>query len=97
VAKTPSIDRRKHPHVLPRVEYGAQGKYVVICPQQGLLEFSPDSPEWFTWLFLLFVLSDNMAILRLTEMLNTFLAGLGVPLARSACTLTIFVSARLRI
>ena len=30
-AHTPSIDRRKHPHVLPLVEYGAQGKYVVVC------------------------------------------------------------------
>ena len=45
-----SIDRRKHPHVLPLVEYGAQGKYVVISPQEGLLEFSPDSPQWFAWL-----------------------------------------------
>ncbi len=45
-----SIDRRKHPHVLPLVEYGAQGKYVVISPEQGLLELSPDSPEWFAWL-----------------------------------------------
>jgi hypothetical protein len=44
------IDRRKHPHVLPLVEYGAQGKYVVICPERGLLDFEPDSPEWFAWL-----------------------------------------------
>jgi hypothetical protein len=28
---TPSIDRRKHPHVLPLVEYGAEGVYVVVC------------------------------------------------------------------
>ena len=47
---SPSIDRRKHPHVLPLVEYGAQGKYVMISPEQGLLELSPDSPEWFAWL-----------------------------------------------
>ncbi len=45
-----SIDRRKHPHVLPLVEYGAQGKYVVISPEEGLLELSPDSPEWLAWL-----------------------------------------------
>jgi hypothetical protein len=45
-----SIDRGKHPHVLPLVEYGAQGKYVVSSPQEGLLEFSPDSPHWFAWL-----------------------------------------------
>jgi hypothetical protein len=47
---SPSIDRRKHPHVLPLVEYGAQGKYVMISPEQGLLSFEPDSPQWFAWL-----------------------------------------------
>jgi hypothetical protein len=45
-----SIDRRKHPRVLPLVEYGAQGNYVVISPEEGLLSFEPDSPEWFAWL-----------------------------------------------
>ncbi len=45
-----SIDRRKHPHVLPLVEYGVQGKYVVISPQRGMLSFQPDSPQWFAWL-----------------------------------------------
>jgi TolA-binding protein len=45
-----SIDRRKHPRVLPLVEYGAQGNSVVISPEQGLLELAPDSPEWFAWL-----------------------------------------------
>jgi hypothetical protein len=45
-----SIDRRKHPHILPLVEYGAQGQYVVISPEEGLLSFKPDSPEWFAWL-----------------------------------------------
>ena len=49
-AHTPSIDRRKHPHVLPLVEYGAGGTYVVVCQTRGMLEFSPDSPEWFAWL-----------------------------------------------
>jgi hypothetical protein len=49
-ANTPSIDERRHSHVLPWVEYGAQGKYVVISPERGLLEFEPDSPEWFAWL-----------------------------------------------
>ena len=47
---SPSIDRRKHPHVLPLVEYGAQGKYVMISPEQGMLSFEPDSPQWFAWL-----------------------------------------------
>lgn len=50
-ANTPSIDRRKKAHVLPLVEYGGvEGKYVVISPEQGLLDFEPDSPEWFAWL-----------------------------------------------
>jgi len=43
-------DQRKIPHVLPLVEYGAQDKYVVISPEHGLLDFEPDSPEWFAWL-----------------------------------------------
>jgi len=34
---------------LPRVEYGVQGLYVLICPQEGLLSFPVDSPEWFDW------------------------------------------------
>jgi uncharacterized coiled-coil protein SlyX len=46
-ATSASIDRRKHPRVLPLVEYGAQGNYVVISPEEGLLSFEPDSPEWF--------------------------------------------------
>ena len=49
-AITPSIDKHRHSHVLPWVEYGAGGKYVVISPEQGLLAFEPDSPEWFAWL-----------------------------------------------
>lgn len=46
----PTDRRRQHAHVLPVVEYGAQGDYVVICPQQGVLSLQPDSPEWFAWL-----------------------------------------------
>ena len=34
---------------LPRVEYGVQGLYVLISPQEGLLSFPVDSPEWFDW------------------------------------------------
>ncbi len=45
VAKTP----HKPVHVIPRVEYGEQGHYVVICPKHGLLPFEPDTPEWFVW------------------------------------------------
>jgi hypothetical protein len=36
--------------VLPLIEYGADGTYIVICPQQGELTLIPDSPEWFAWL-----------------------------------------------
>jgi transposase-like protein len=45
-AKTPP----KPVHVIPRVEYGREGHYVVICPKQGLLPFEPDTPAWFAWL-----------------------------------------------
>ena len=40
---------RKPAHVLPRVEYGRQGHYVVICPTHGLLPLEPDTSEWFAW------------------------------------------------
>jgi transposase-like protein len=36
--------------VIPRVEYGEQGRYVVICPKKGVLPIRPDSEEWFAWL-----------------------------------------------
>jgi hypothetical protein len=36
--------------ILPRIEYGAQGLYVLICPQEGVLSFTVDSPQWFDWL-----------------------------------------------
>jgi transposase-like protein len=45
-AKPPS----KSAHVIPRVEYGPEGRYVVICPKQGLLPLEPDTPQWFAWL-----------------------------------------------
>jgi hypothetical protein len=37
-------------HVLPLVEYGTGGHYVVICPKGGLLPLEPDTPQWFAWL-----------------------------------------------
>jgi hypothetical protein len=37
-------------HVLPVVESGTDGRYVVICPKQGLLPLEPDSEAWFAWL-----------------------------------------------
>ena len=36
--------------VIPRVEMGAAGSYVLICPHEGELAFAPDSLEWFEWL-----------------------------------------------
>jgi hypothetical protein len=52
VTSRPSAPPRPKPaaHVLPRVEYGNEGRYVVICPKQGLLPFEPDTPAWFAWL-----------------------------------------------
>jgi hypothetical protein len=48
--------RRLHPaelrarsRLIPLIEYGAAGTYVVICPHEGALELVPDSPEWFEW------------------------------------------------
>lgn len=50
-------ERRLHPaelrarsRVLPLIEYGAAGTYVVICPQDGELVLTPDSSAWFDWL-----------------------------------------------
>jgi hypothetical protein len=44
--KTP----RKPVHVIPRVEYAGEGRYVVICAEKGRLSLEPDTPEWFDWL-----------------------------------------------
>ncbi len=41
---------RARSRILPRIEYGAQGLYVLICPQEGVLSFAVDSPQWFDWL-----------------------------------------------
>ena len=41
---------RKPVHVIPRVEYASEGRYVVMCPKQGLLALEPDSAAWFAWL-----------------------------------------------
>jgi hypothetical protein len=40
---------RKPVHVIPRVEYGNEGRYVVICPKRGVLPFEPDTSAWFAW------------------------------------------------
>ncbi len=41
---------RARSRILARVEYGTQGLYVLICPQEGVLSFTIDSPHWFDWL-----------------------------------------------
>jgi hypothetical protein len=41
---------RARQRVTALIEYGAQGCYVLVCPQEGVLPFAPDSPEWFDWL-----------------------------------------------
>ena len=33
--------------VLPLIEYGVGGSYVVLCPTRGLLALEPDTPAWF--------------------------------------------------
>jgi hypothetical protein len=45
-----SAEIRARSRVLPLIEYGAHGTSVVICPQEGELPLTPDSPEWFDWL-----------------------------------------------
>jgi hypothetical protein len=52
----PYRERLPHPaesrgrRVLPLIEYGARGLYVVVCPYEGQLQITPDTPEWFAWL-----------------------------------------------
>ncbi len=36
--------------LIPLIEYGARGRYVLISPEEGELAILPDSPEWFAWL-----------------------------------------------
>lgn len=42
-------EQRTRP-LLPLIEYGATGTYVVICPDRGELPLLPDSTQWFEWL-----------------------------------------------
>jgi hypothetical protein len=41
---------RSSAHVVARVEYVAADHYIVLCPKEGLLPLTPDTPEWFAWL-----------------------------------------------
>jgi hypothetical protein len=50
-AAFPAVTTPRQPtHVIARVEYGEDGRYVVIYPRRGLLPLEPDTPEWFRWL-----------------------------------------------
>lgn len=40
----------KRNRLIPLIEYGARGQYVLISPEEGALAITPDLPEWFTWL-----------------------------------------------
>jgi hypothetical protein len=40
----------KRAPLIPLIEYGARGQYVLICPKEGELHITADSPEWFAWL-----------------------------------------------
>jgi hypothetical protein len=40
----------KRNRLIPLIEYGARGRYVLISPEEGELPITPDSPEWFAWL-----------------------------------------------
>jgi hypothetical protein len=49
----PSIVRRaprQQTRLIPLIEYGARGQYILICPREGEQHILPDSPEWFAWL-----------------------------------------------
>ena len=49
-ASSPTKPPRPSVPVLPLIEYGRDGTYVVICPSQGLLALEPETPEWFAYL-----------------------------------------------
>jgi len=64
---------RARARLIPLIEYGAAGTYVVICPQEGELALPPDSPEWFGWFATLSSFRgcrDNLAALQLTARLT---------------------------
>jgi hypothetical protein len=45
-----AVELQARSRVIPLIEYGAQGLYVAVCPQEGVLPFAPESAEWFDWL-----------------------------------------------
>jgi|ERR1051326_605994 hypothetical protein len=36
--------------LIPLIEYGASGRYVLLSPEEGELPIEPDSDDWFRWL-----------------------------------------------
>jgi hypothetical protein len=44
------VERHARSRVIPLIEYGAQGSYVAVCPQEGVLSLAAESPEWLDWL-----------------------------------------------
>jgi hypothetical protein len=48
-AASPTRPPRKSAQVIPLVEYGKEGRYIVICPKRGVLPFEPDTQEWVAW------------------------------------------------
>ncbi len=41
---------RARPRIIPHIEYGTEGTYVLACPREGVLSVTTDSQEWFNWL-----------------------------------------------
>jgi hypothetical protein len=44
------VELQARSRIIPLIEYGTQGLYVFVCPQEGVLPFAAESPEWFDWL-----------------------------------------------
>jgi hypothetical protein len=40
----------KRTRLVPLIASSASGSYVLICPKEGELPITPDTPEWFMWL-----------------------------------------------
>jgi hypothetical protein len=43
-------EQRARSRIIPHIEYGALGSYVLACPREGVLSVTTDSQEWFDWL-----------------------------------------------
>jgi hypothetical protein len=43
-------EQRARSRIIPHIEYGAGGIYVLACPREGVLSVTADSQEWFNWL-----------------------------------------------